>query len=245
MSHGRLLGICVTAGRAESARILVGWSMPRHTYAERAARFDATVKAAKMRSDADEVLSLMLIDPAYDGTEKIVIVAALGDVQSPAGSAAIRRAFAAAMAGLATARPSQRGELRDLACAAVYALSKRDGAAATDIFVTAGFHASQDISRYGLDALVSVGDDRAWDDVMSMLGEILRRKVSAGTHRSDQALAAIEYLARHAGLGTDRAVRLITLVRDRWRNIGDQTWVEEHWPGIEPGGPSPDAVSLN
>jgi hypothetical protein len=219
--------------------------MPRLTYAERAARFNAILKAAKMRGDADQILSGMLTDPVYDGREKILVVAALGEVQGPVGSAAIRRAFADAVAGLATARPNQRSDLRDLACAAVYALGERDGAAATDVFVTAAFHPNRDISNYGMNALVSAGDDRAWDDVMSRLAEILRTKAGMGTHRSDQALAAIEYLAGHAGPGTVRAIRLITLVRDRWRNLGDRAWAEERWPGIGPEGPPPEAVSLN
>jgi len=77
---------------------------------------------------------------------------------------------------------------------------------------------------------------------MTTLGEILRTKASAGTQRSTQALAAIEYLAGHAGPGTDRAIRLVTLVRDRWRNIGDRAQAEECWPGMGSGGP--DTVSL-
>jgi hypothetical protein len=173
----------------------------------------------------------MLTDPAHDGRERISIVAALGEVQGPVGSAVLRHAFADAVAGLATARPSQRSELRDLACAAVYALRKRDGAAATDVFVTAAFHASQAVSNYGVHALLAVGDDRGWDYVMSRLGEILQKKASAGTRRGDQALAFIKYLAVHAEPGTDKANKLITLVRDRWRNIGDHAWIEERWPG--------------
>jgi hypothetical protein len=224
--------------------MLAGCRMPRLTYAERAARFDAALRTAKARSDADQALLAMLADPVRDWREKIGIVAALGDVQGPVGSAVIRHAFADATGMLATARPGQRSWLTDLACAAVYALCKRDGAAATDIFVAAAFHPSRDISGYGIHALVSAGDDRAWDDVMTTLGEILRTKVSAGTQRSAQALAAIEYLARHAGPGTDRAIRLVTLVRDRWRNIGDRAQAEECWPGIGSGGPPPDTVSL-
>ena len=120
--------------------------MPRLTYAERAARFDAALRTAKARSDADQALLAMLADPVRDWREKTEIVAALGDVQGPVGSAVIRHAFADATGMLATARPGQRSWLTDLACAAVYALCRRDGAAATDIFVAAAFHSSRDIS---------------------------------------------------------------------------------------------------
>ena len=216
--------------------------MPRQSYAERSARFDAVLEAAKARSDAEESLTVFLRDPARDGLEKILIVAALGEIEGPIGSAALREEFTEALAKLATARPSQRSQLRDLACAAVYALQERDGHAATDVFVTAAFHASRDISGYGMDALEQAGDDRAWDEVLSALGQLLSRKVTAGTLRGNQALTAIEYLARHAEPGSDRAVRLVTLVRDRWRALGVQYSVERRWPDMGPDGPEPKNV---
>lgn len=131
----------------------------------------------------------MLTDPVRDWPKRIKIVGALGEVQGPVGSAVIRNAFADATGVLPTARPGQPSWPTDLACAAVYALCKRDGAAATDIFAAAAFHSSRAISRYG----------------------------------AAKALAAIEYLASHAEPGTGRAIRLVTLVRDRWRNIGGRT----------------------
>jgi hypothetical protein len=123
----------------------------------------------------------------------------------------------AGMGMLATARPSQRSRLRDLACAAVYAICKRDGGSDgrlrdRGISCKPGYLELRH-ARAGVG-----GDGRAWDDVMSVLGEILRTKVSAGTPRSDQALTAIEYLARHAEPGIDRPIRLVTPTRDRWHS---------------------------
>lgn len=218
--------------------------MPRIPYAERAMRFDAELEAAKTRGDADQVLTAMLTDPARDWLEKGAVVAALGEAQGGAGSPAIRGEFANAAGELDTAPPSQRHWLKDLAMAAVWALWRRGGAAATDVFVTAALHANRDLSEFGMQALAADGDDRAWDEVISMLGELLRTKAAAGTHRSVQALYAIEYLARHAGQGSGRATQLITLVRERWRNIGDQASVLARWPGIGPDGPPPETVSL-
>lgn len=200
---------------------------------------DSELKAAKARSDPDQVLTAMLTDPARDWREKSAVVAALSEVQGGVGSSAIRGEFARAAGELDTARPSQRYWLKNIALAAVWALWRRDGAAATDVFVTAALHANRDLSEFGMQALAADGDDRAWDEVISRLGELLRSKAAAGTHRSVQALGAIEYLARHAGQGSDRATRLITLVRERWRNIGDQASVLARWPDIGPGGSPP------
>jgi hypothetical protein len=220
-------------------------AMPRFTYADRATRFDAVIKAAKARSDADQVLSAMLAGLAHDRREKIQIVAALRELKGPVGSAAIRDVFARAVAELAIARPSQRSWLTDLAYAALYALRERDGPAATDVFVTAAFHTSRILSNFGMSTLTSVGDGRAWEDVLTILGEILRTKAGKGTQRGAQVLVAIEYLASYAEPGTDKAIRLVTLVRDQWRNIGDRAWADARWPGIGPGGPPPDAVIVN
>jgi hypothetical protein len=218
--------------------------MPEHSYTGRADQFDALLEAAKARSDADEALTALLRDPVRDGREKISIVLALGESQGPVGSAAIREQFAEAMAKLPTARPHQRSWVRDLAGAAVYALRERDGPAAEDIFVTAAFHPNRRISSQGLNALERAGDGRAWDEVLFSLGEILGKKVSGGTLRGDQALTAIGYLARHAQPASDRAIRLVTLVRDRWSVLGIQLSVERRWPDMGPGGPAPEAVSL-
>ena len=227
-----------------STRVRMAVSMRRYSYVERATRFDAVLEAAKAGSDADEALTVLLRDPVRDGREKSCTLLALGEVQGLVGSAAIREEFAEALAKLGSARPHQRSWVRDLAGAAVYALRKRDGPTATDVFVTAAFHANRHVSGQGMDALERAGDGRAWDEALSALGEILSRKVSAGTLRGDQALAAIEYLARHAEPGSDRAIRLVTLVRDRWRALGIQVSVERRWPDMAPGGPEPGAVSL-
>ena len=126
----------------------------------------------------------------------------------------------------------------------MYALRERDGPAATDVFVTAAFHANRNISGRGMEALELAGDGRAWDEVHSALGVILSRKVSAGTLRGEQAMAAIAYLARHAEPASDRAIRLVTLVRDRWRHLGIHISVERRWPDMAPGEPLPEAVGL-
>ena len=69
-------------------------------------------------------------------------------------------------------------------------------------------------------------------------------KISPDGPRSDEASGAAEYLARHAAQGSARAVRLITLLRGQWRNLGNPGLLERWWPCIGPGGPSPTAIDL-
>jgi hypothetical protein len=215
------------------------------SYDERADRFDAALAAVRSRGDADEVLARMLADQEYDGRERLLIAEALGHTRGSAGSAALRSALAEALGQLGTASPSARPDFRDIACACAWALGHHDGAAATGALLEAARHPNRDISDYAMTALAVVGDGRAWDDIFARLGPALHRKGSPGGLRQAEARSAIEYLARHAKAGSDRAVRLITLVRERWRNIDRQDLLEQWWPGIGPGGPPPEAIDLS
>jgi HEAT repeat protein len=187
----------------------------------------------------------MMADQGYDGAERPQIAEALGHTRGSAGSAALRSALAEALAQLSAANPGARPGFRDIACAGTWALGQRDGAAATDALLDAARHPDRDVSDYGVTALAVVGDGRAWDDIFARLGPALHRKGSPGGLRQAEARSAIEYLARHAKVGSDRAVRLITLVRERWRNIDRQDLLEQWWPGIGPGGPPPEAIDLS
>jgi hypothetical protein len=58
----------------------------------------------------------------------------------------------------------------------VIALARRDGPAATDVYLTAVASTSADVREYGLMVLSAEGDDRAWDPVLATVSEILGRK---------------------------------------------------------------------
>ncbi|MGH3219927.1 MAG: hypothetical protein ACRDPY_14700 [Streptosporangiaceae bacterium] len=190
------------------------------------------------------------------------ITAALGGSGTdPAGSVAVRAQFGDATARLATATKSARSGWRDLACAAVIALATRDGPAATDIYLAAAASTSAVVRDYGLMALAAEGDDRAWDPVLATVSEILdRKRISYG--RWHEMLQAVEYLARHAAHGTNRAQQLISLLRANWGTLArpphklvtrgpyvepemrTATRLEDLWPGIQPDGPPADAIDL-
>jgi hypothetical protein len=214
------------------------------SYAERVEQFEAALSAALSSNDADHVLADMVSDPALDMLERKRVTAALGDTRGPAGSAAVRSTFGTAWQKYPGASKSDRPWERDLLCTCVIALAKRDGPDATDIYVSAALHENANVRRYGLYALAAAGDDRAWGTIMTRLAEILKRRIRPDSPSSDEASTAAEYLARYAPQGSTRAVRLIMLLREQWRNLGDPDVLERWWPGIEPGGCSPTAMDL-
>src|ERR1022692_1668134 len=166
--------------------------MRRMTYVERANRFDAALSAAASGSDADQVLAGMLADSALDARERLQVAAALGGTRGPVGTATLRQAFTAALEEYSVASKSSRSQQRDLICACVIALAKRDDPAATDLYMAAARHANAIIREYGLSALAPAGDDRAWEEVMARLDEILQRKISTDGRRWEEATSAIE-----------------------------------------------------
>lgn len=232
------------------------------TYDERANRFDADLAAAVAAHDSDHALITLLSRPRLDGAERVVIIAALGESGTgPDGSTAVRTQFSHAMSELATATKHTRANWRDNACAAVIALARRDGPAATDVYLEAIASANPIVRDYGLDALAFEGDDRGWDSMVAFISEILSRKTISAT-RWNELIMAVEYLARHASLGSARAEQLITLLRAHWARLASPpqikekrgyptythtrpaTRLEELWPGLQPDGPPADMIDL-
>jgi hypothetical protein len=232
------------------------------SYVERADRFDAEVAAAAAAGDSDGQLIELLGRPGLDYRERIMVTAALGESGTgPAGPAAVRAQFSNAMAGLAASK-SARHWWCDLACAAVIALARREGPAATDVYLAAADSAVRAVRQYGLGVLAAEGDERAWDPMLARVGEILSRKrISYG--RWDELLLAVGYLARHAARGTARAEQLVMLLRANWDmlarpprervdrgpyaepEIETAVRLEELWPGIQPDGPPAAALDLS
>lgn len=230
--------------------------MPRVSYDDRADRFDAEVAAAAASNDSDNHLIELLRRPGLDELERITVVAALGESgASPAGTALVRAQFSDAMANLATSSRSKRFWWRDLACAAVIALARREGPAATDVYLSAAMSANQDLRSYGLETLYAEGDDLAWDPMLAKAAEIISHK-PISWRRWEELLQAVSYLIRHAAADAPRAELLVTLLRANWgvlarpprRKVGQEAEslprLEEIWPGIQPDGPPAAALGL-
>jgi hypothetical protein len=155
------------------------------TYDERAELFDADLAAAIAAHDSDHALIALLSRPRLDGAERVLIIAALGESGTGSdGSAAVRAQFSHAMSELATATKHTQVNWRDNACAAVIALARRDGAAATDVYLAAIASANPTVHDYGLDALAVEGD-RGWNSIVAFISEILSRKTISATRWRD------------------------------------------------------------
>lgn len=231
--------------------------VPRISYLERFARFVAEVAAG----DSDGQLIALLGRPGLDYLERITVTAPLGESGTgPEGASTVRAQFDDAMAGLA-APNSARHWLTDLACTAVIALARRDGPAATDVYLAATRSSARNGREYGLMVLGAEGDDRAREPMIARVGEILSRKrISYGLWY--ELLGAVCYLARHAAPGTAGAEQLVALLRANWgplarpprKRIGRGPYVEPEmetaerleglWPGIQPYGPPAAALGL-
>jgi hypothetical protein len=215
------------------------------TYSERLDRFDELVGEARARSDADQALVGLLSDGVFDSLSRLQVVAALGDTTGATGSSALRKEFINARAEFDTTKRHNRAAYCDLMCASVWALGKRDGAAATDILLEASEHANPSVRGYGLHILAAVGDDRAWDDMFAGLAGRLAKKVTSA-QRGGEAAHVVEYLARYCSRSSERSARLAALLRDRWRRLPDATATRlaEMYPGVGPGGPTPSEIDF-
>jgi hypothetical protein len=202
---------------------------------QRLQRFEELLGEAKARSDADRALVILLRDGVYDSYTRIGVVAALGDTAGPDGSPALRADFAAARAAFETCKPHRRAEYVDVMCACVWALGKRDGPDATDLYVEAAAHANRDVRDHGLSVLAAVGDGRAWDDMLAGLAGRLAKKISS-VQRGGEALMIITYLARHCGRDADRRARLAGLLCEQWNHVPEAETVAGRYPGAGPDG---------
>jgi hypothetical protein len=185
--------------------------------------------------DACGALVSLLRDVVYDSYTRIGVIAALGDTAGPDGSPALRADFAAARSAFETCKPHRRAEYVDLMCACVWALGKRAGPYATDLYIEAADHVNRNVRDYGLCILAAVGDDRAWDDMLAALAGRLAKKISS-TRRGGEALMIITYLARHCGRDADRRARLAGLLREQWNHVPEAETVAGWFPGVGPDG---------
>ncbi|WP_426513247.1 hypothetical protein ACPPVO_23065 [Dactylosporangium sp. McL0621] len=90
-------------------------------------------------------------------SDKITVVAALGDAHGGRGPAALRSLLAVLQRSV------------DLRCAALLALAKREGAAASDVLAAHLTQVPARVRDYAVIALAGVGDGRAWAQVRTIL----------------------------------------------------------------------------
>ena len=185
---------------------------------------DALRECAQSGGAGDSALADAL--PAVTKDRRVMIAAALGDMKGDAGSEALRKAI------------DVPGASRDLRCAGLLALAKRCGSSASADF--ARHLASSDfvVKSYAMHCLAGAGDDRAWDQALRRLDQIVKQPRRNTNDPSDVAIT-IGYLARHVlATGSHRSMALITWIREHWDALtGDERrWLGTLWPGCGPNG---------
>jgi hypothetical protein len=164
----------------------------------------------------------------------------LGDAQGDQGPAALRGLLAVPQHSV------------DLRCAALLALAKREGVAASDVLAAHLTHVPAGVRDYAIISLAAVGDDRAWPKVHTILRRDLDRPPPTSQPRQlipglkqFKLLTRVAYLVRHlAAAPTDRIPPLVATLRSRFDRLYavEQDWLSTHWPGIDPAGPAPTRI---
>lgn len=142
----------------------------------------AVVQVVGAGDDGDRTLSAALPDLPRD--RKVAAAAALGDLRGEAGTAALRAAR------------REPGASRDLRCAALLALAKRAGAAATDDLaegLASRDAAVKDYALFGLACVAETVDASMWERIVARLEQMLSRPSRIITSPSP-VISAVAYL---------------------------------------------------
>jgi hypothetical protein len=200
--------------------------LERVTKGLRSSRFDTFREAARaavtLGSDGDQLLAEATAIPGWRG---LYATAALGQSRGPSGEPALRELIAKRGPGTS-----------DVRSAALLALAKRTGSAASDVLADAVDDKDASVRDYAVTALAAVGDATAWDTVLARLNTTLGRPRKRQDQLSTVVLATI-YLARHAVEDHARLGRVAETLRKHWDRLDDQerAWLEQYWPAVHPG----------
>jgi hypothetical protein len=195
----------------------------------------AVLEAVEGGRDGEHELVAVLDEVSRD--RKVMITAALGDCQGPAGRAALRSVLKAS-----------GPHSQDLCCAALLALAKRCGADATTDFAFGLSSRLAVVKGYAMIGLAGAGDGRAWDPAFDRLRVLLRRpslyREERAVPRSFMATAVVwnvAYLAQHLEADEDRPQRLVGQLWRRWHQMNNEeyAWLDEFWPDVSSERPWP------
>ena len=189
-----------------------------------------------MEGPAGEARLVRMLD-SLTGFDKVMAVAALGDAQGDNGPAALRALLAVPQRSV------------DLRCAALLALAKRQGVAASDVLAAHLSRVPVAVRDYAIWGLAAVGDDRAWPEVHTILRRELDRPPPTVQPqrlipelKQFTVLKTTTYLIRHLATSPgERMPLLVDSLRARFERLYllEQDWLCTRWPGIAPRGPEP------
>lgn len=210
----------------------IGSTVAAQLRASRYDVFEAGVEAAtRLGEDGDRLLAATLVDlPRW---RQVMVVAAMGNLTGSRGSAVLGQALTVTGPGS-----------RDLRCAALWALAKREGEAATGDLVRTLTESRDGVVRaYAVTALAGVGDDRGWEPVLSWLRKFLARP-SRGPTFPPLVPVAVAYLMRPSSADPARTARVVRLLREKWDalDVDEREWLSQLWPQAHPDGPRVEEV---
>jgi hypothetical protein len=194
------------------------------------ASFETSVKDAVMEGPSGEARLVHMLD-SLTGANMVMAIAALGDAQGDKGPAALRGLLAVPQRSV------------DLRCAALLALAKREGAAASDVLAAHLTRTPAAVRDYAIVGLAAVGDDRAWSPVHEILRQQLDRypptyqpqRLIPGLAQF-KVLTTVAYLVRHLRASpADRIPQLVETLRSRFDRLYfvEQDWLRTNWPGVD------------
>jgi hypothetical protein len=196
---------------------------------------EAALVAAVKAGTPGERRLLDTLRLAQDERHAAGIVSALGEAEGPDGVAVLREIIA---------QPEDPLEVRTTA---LVALTKRQGVAASDVLLACLSDWDRFMPGYALMGLASIGDDRAWSEVVQWLRRSLdSMKPNPEYDLDDRTLAgqsdtaaAVSYLARHAAGGWERQRPVTQLLRSRWDRLcgAEQRWLTVTWAACDPSHP--------
>jgi hypothetical protein len=184
---------------------------------------DAVGECLRSGEAGDAALAAALPNVTKD--RRVMIAAALGDMRGDAGTEALRKAIEMSDAS------------RDLRCAGVLALAKRCGASASADFARSLASSDSAVKSYAMHCLAGAGDDRAWDQALKRLKQLVGQPRRNSKHDLSEVTIAIAYLARHVlAAGSVRSMTLITWMREHWDAVTpeERQWLAQFWPASAP-----------
>jgi hypothetical protein len=161
--------------------------------------------------------------PHAHGFDRELLISALGDSEGAAGESELRRLYAL-----------ETGHARS---AALGALARRCGAAATDLFAEALRSRSIEVQGTAALSLAQYGTADAAEAVFEWLNRKLGRKRRAATWDPYELPSAIRFAVRH-GMHRDAA----RIIATHWAALEreEQDWLRRTWPALfdDSGSPS-------
>lgn len=177
---------------------------------------EAAHEAVMLGPRGDRALAVALRSQV--GDDRLTLIAALlGDLHGRSGTNALRSVL------------KDPTISRDLRCASLLALAKREESGAASDLRQAMTETNATVRDYAVLGLAVVGGSESWDEMLDYLSAVFSRKRRLEVQFPTRVQAAVSYLA--ADPSPIRQLQLIGLLRQHWSKLSEveQRWITENW----------------